>query len=388
MDSDDKFARERERCRILKAFMVSSELPRHFSRVERRKIQRMAKCHEIDGEGNVVYIGPCGSKRQRVILNAAEARNLLKLHHTSSVEGHSGINSTLHKISQNYTWNGVRSDTIEYCKTCEECQQSGKTKPRPAVVKSIKAGEPMEVVGLDLIGPFPETARGNQYVLSLVDHYTLFVDFFALPDKTATDIVKYLQIFVYRWGAPKRLLSDQGRKFVMQVNDEARRVLGVDQSTAIVYNRQAQGSVKRTNQAIRVRLTDLTCDNPERWDEALDRVAFSMRTQQQHDSTGYTPFFLMFGRTPRQPFEMGDVRANDVDEDQRSFHEMIERRETMMEQIKDQRVCTPRTTTLPGSAIVCSPPAIRLQPHRRIVVQRERGFVKRLKPCFTVIGNQ
>ena len=44
-------------------------------------------------------------------------------------------------------------------------------------------------------------------------------------------------------------------------------------------------------------------DHQDDWDDFIDPVLFSIRTAIQ-ESTHYTPFFLMYGREARFPFEV------------------------------------------------------------------------------------
>ena len=59
----------------------------------------------------------------------------------------------------------------------------------------------------------------------------------------------------------------------------------------------------RTNQTLKTRLSKLAAEHQTDWDEYLEEVAFSLRTQRQ-GSTKFTPFFLMFNRHPRMPMEV------------------------------------------------------------------------------------
>ena len=47
------------------------------------------------------------------------------------------------------------------------------------------AGAPMERVHLDFLGPLPRTARGNEFVLVMVDQFTKWVECNPLPSQTA-----------------------------------------------------------------------------------------------------------------------------------------------------------------------------------------------------------
>ena len=57
------------------------------------------------------------------------------------------------------------------------------------------------------------------------------------------------------------------------------------------------------NHTLKVRLGKLSNDQQDNWDEYLEAVAFSIRTQKQ-GSTRFTPFYLMYNREPRLPIEV------------------------------------------------------------------------------------
>ena len=45
---------------------------------------------------------------------------------------------------------------------------------------------------MDLIGPLPKTARGNKYVVTLVDYFSKWPEAAALQDKTAKRVALFL----------------------------------------------------------------------------------------------------------------------------------------------------------------------------------------------------
>ena len=52
--------------------------------------------------------------RKKVLMSMEDAAVVLKQYHSSPMGGHSGVNGTLAKVSQNYTWNGMRQDIVDY----------------------------------------------------------------------------------------------------------------------------------------------------------------------------------------------------------------------------------------------------------------------------------
>ena len=65
------------------------------------------------------------------------------------------------------------------------------------------------------------------------------------------------------------------------------------------------GLAERTKRSIKTKLIKLMSDDESlsQWDMLLGDVEFCINIQKQA-STKYTPFFLMFGRQPRTPFEV------------------------------------------------------------------------------------
>ena len=90
---------------------------------------------------------------------------------------------------------------------------------------------------------------------------------------------------------------------MFQLNDELCRKLDISRSVTSAYHPQTNGLDERTNQTVKTRLSKLMTEHGPNWDDMLDDVAFSIRTQKQA-STRFTPFFLMFGREPRFPREV------------------------------------------------------------------------------------
>ena len=77
--------------------------------------------------------------------------------------------------------------------------------------------EAWEVVGMDLIGPLRETARGNKYILTITDLFTKWVIAEPLQSKQSTEVAAALVSKLYTFGMVRKIISDRGREFVNEV---------------------------------------------------------------------------------------------------------------------------------------------------------------------------
>lgn len=74
------------------------------------------------------------------------------------------------------------------------------------------------LVGMDLIGPYNKTPEGHQYILTVTDYFSKYVDTVPIPDKSAISVAKGIYKIYCRQGAPVSLICDQGREFINHVN--------------------------------------------------------------------------------------------------------------------------------------------------------------------------
>ena len=129
--------------------------------------------------------------------------------------GHLSVLKTTDNVRKRFYWFGHTADIELYCQTCHTCGSRNGPIPRPrAPMQSIKTGYPLERIQIDILGPLPETNRGNKYVAVVEDMYTKWPEAYALPNQEADTVAQaVMDNFVCRFGCPIGVLSDQGRNF-------------------------------------------------------------------------------------------------------------------------------------------------------------------------------
>jgi hypothetical protein len=89
-------------------------------------------------------------------------------------------------------------------------------------------GAPLERVAMDIAGPFPQSDRGNRYLLIAMDYFTKWPEVYPIPNQEASTVAEALVTNIFcRSGVPRELHSDQGRNFESRLMQEVLQRLGV-----------------------------------------------------------------------------------------------------------------------------------------------------------------
>ena len=240
----------------------------------------------------------------RVVVPQSKVQQVLTRLHQEA--GHAGQRKMDAAASQRFWWPQQRRDIVNFCNNCEDCIRM--KPPRrflQAPLQPIVTGYPNEIVGVDIVGPLPETPRGNRYILVMVDLFTKWCE--AVPiaatdaETTAQAIVEN---WVCRWGAPEQLHSDRGSNFESVIVGELCHLLDTRKSRTTAYHPQGNGQVERTNRSIKTLLKAFTDEHSTReWDRALSRCLLAYRSTV-HVSTGYSPHSMVTGREMRLPLDL------------------------------------------------------------------------------------
>lgn len=254
----------------------------------------------VTGQGNDIF---------QAVIPARERRKVLYFCHDFKGSGHLGHKKTLEKVRSKYYWPGCRKDVRTYvagCETCSKRKSPNVTKRAP--MKVVETGIPMERVATDILGELPKTDRGNRYILVVSDYFTKWTDSFAMPNMEAQTVAKILVKEVFaKLGVPRILHSDQGRQYESNLFQELCALLHIEKTRTSPYHPQSDGMVEQFNKTLATMLSAYVNDHQTNWDESLPYVMQAYRSAV-HETTGYTPNFLMLGRETTTPLDLMYVR--------------------------------------------------------------------------------
>ena len=172
--------------------------------------------------------------------------------HEGVCAAHLGMDKTLAPLQEHFYWPGHYNDVENWCRNCAKCAVRKTPVPKArAPLQSIKAGYSMQIVATAILGPFPESASGNNYILVVGDCFTRWVEAYAVHNQETMIVAnKLTNEFFFCFSPAKQLHSDQGQQFESQVIAEVCKLLEIHKSCTTPYHPQSDGLVEWFNHTL------------------------------------------------------------------------------------------------------------------------------------------
>ena len=225
--------------------------------------------------------------------------------HRDRLAGHQGINKTLAALKLRFYWPKMVDDVTRWCSDCHTCRE---TKPlsvrhKSALQQSVE-GSPFDRIAIDLMGPFEATEDDHNYILVIQDYFTKWVIAEPLVDKTSATVADAVFLrWITQYGCPGRMHSDQGCEFTSALFKEVCALLRIEKTVTSAARPQSDGMVERSNRSLQAMLKAYVNDNRDDWDDHLPAVVCAYRATP-HDSTGISPYKMLFGREMAMPIDL------------------------------------------------------------------------------------
>lgn len=100
----------------------------------------------------------------------------------------------------------MKKDVMIYIRSCADCQlrKLVRTKTKNPLIITDTAPHPFDKVSMDIVGPLPQTRRGNQYILTIQDHLTKYSLAIPLKKLNAPHVADaFVKKFICYFGSPK-----------------------------------------------------------------------------------------------------------------------------------------------------------------------------------------
>ena len=236
------------------------------------------------------------------------------LHQLHDEMGHMGRDRTIQLVRERFFWPRMTSDVDRYVLSCRRCLQRKKP-ANCAPLVPIMTSQPLEVVSMDHLSLEPSKG-GFQHILVITDLFTRYAVAVPVQNLSAKVTAKaFINNFVVHYGVPLRIHSDQGGAYESKLVREMCNLLGMEKSRTTAYHPEGNGVTERFNRSLLNMLGTLEPHSKLDWKSQVAPLVHAYNCAP-HAATGYSPYFLMFGRHPNLPVDvvMG-ISHSDVQSD-------------------------------------------------------------------------
>ena len=275
-----------------------------------------------------------GKPVKQLMVPSSLRKEVLQQAHDCIMSGHLGVRKTKDRVMSNFFWPGLNGDVVRFCQSCDICQKTVKkgSVMKVPVQETPLIDTPFKRCAVDLIGPInPPSEKGHRYILTLVDYATRYPEAAPLKNIDSATVAEALLDMYSRVGVPEEVVSDQGTQFISDYMKEFTRLLGMHQLPTSPYHAMANGLVEKFNGTLKGMLKKLCVKEPRQWHRFINAALFAYREVPQ-ESTGFSPFELLYGRTVRGPMYILRqlwTKEDTTDEVKTSYQHVFDLRERL-----------------------------------------------------------
>ncbi|KAL0187224.1 hypothetical protein M9458_018894, partial [Cirrhinus mrigala] len=217
---------------------------------------------------------------------------LRSLHHDM---GHLGIERTLDLARARFYWPRMAMDVEEKIRTCERCVKRKTPPERAAPLVNISTSRPLELLCMDYLSLEPDRSNIKD-ILVITDHFTRYAVAIPTRNQKAQTVAKCLwDNFLVHYG-------DQGPDFESKLIKELCGIAGIRKVRTTPYHPRGN-PVERFNRTLLQMLGTLNDKEKSCWKDFVKPLVHAYNCTR-NDSTGFSPYELMFGRQPRLPIDL------------------------------------------------------------------------------------
>uniref|UniRef100_A0A3B3SGH8 Gypsy retrotransposon integrase-like protein 1 n=1 Tax=Paramormyrops kingsleyae TaxID=1676925 RepID=A0A3B3SGH8_9TELE len=216
--------------------------------------------------------------------------------------GHLGFDRTLDLTRSRFFWPRMATDIEKKVKSCSRCVCRKALPEKAAPLVNIHVTRPLELVCMDFLSIEPDRSN-TKNVLVITDFFTKYALAIPTPNQKARTVAKCLwENFIVHYGFPEKLHSDQGPDFESRTIKELCDLAGIRKVRTTPYHPRGN-PVERFNRTLLSMLGTLKAKDKSRWRDFVKPLVHAYNCTK-HETTGFTPYELMFGRQPRLPVDL------------------------------------------------------------------------------------
>ena len=297
-------------CKVIKAWLKEQKIAP--SPYMQSILQLFGPRAFIDQSNGLLYIYSGRYKRwptkQLWVPNRLKTM-IMSNHHGSTLGGHWREERTYEAIAVKYFWPTMAKDIESHIKLCKICHQQDHRKFSQQKVPLEPWGPPTSRnvrIHFDLVGKLRSSNDNYNYILSITDAYSRWVELVPIKDKEAITVAKALwDHWICTFGFFKQSVSDGGGEFANEVLKELSTLMGSKHHIISAYSPSVNGMIERVHRSLGAYIRSFCEEQTKDWVSFLPALKFSLNTKI-HSSTKFSPYFITFGEHPLFPWSPRD----------------------------------------------------------------------------------
>jgi hypothetical protein len=256
-----------------------------------RLISSLPRVHGLSRHRNLVYVPPDHSLRGAIISSF----------HDPPSQGHQGIDRTADKVRQLFSWSGMEADVRSFVESCDSCQRNKhRTGPSYGFLQPLQI--PFDRFSGVTMDPFflPKNRAGNDMVLLVVEA-SVVRNVVLIPCRSTDSAETLAKLFIRFWhdrgfGLPTSFVTDRDSRFTSTFWRGFINAINANHRFATARHQQTDGLSERNIRSIKEVMRHYASTSD--WGDLLSSIEFALNNSTS-SSTGFTPFYLMYGCHPR-----------------------------------------------------------------------------------------
>lgn len=236
---------------------------------------------------------------------------------------HLGWEKTLEKVYCHYWFPHMNKYVRKFVDNCITCKlskcHSGKTQVELHPIP--KVSTPWHTIHIDATGKLTGKKDTKEYIFVLVDAFTKYTILYHTKNIDTSNAIKAIKNSVSLFGAPTRVIADQGRCFASKEFKDFCNAHCINLHLIATGTSRANGQVERVMSTLKNMLTAIETENNRSWQDALPEVQIALNSTISR-VTKSSPLELFIGKIARplnlmisnnedeQPINLSEVREH------------------------------------------------------------------------------
>ena len=198
------------------------------------------------------------------------------------------------------------ADCINIARSCHDCQIHGDFKHQtPVPLHPTIPSWPFDAWGIDVIGMIePPSQQGHRFILAATDYFSRWAEAIPLREVKSDNVINFLERhIIYRFGIPRRIMSDNGKAFTSTKIARFANKYKIEWNCSTSYYPQANGLAEAFNKMLGGILKKTVTKHKRDWHDRLFEALWAYRVIVR-TPTQSTPYSLVFGTEAVLPLEV------------------------------------------------------------------------------------